>query len=201
MKKIARNDSGGRIPPGQILTDKFPVLTYGPIPAFDSATWDFRLVGLLREERRWTYAEFRALPQSRVVADFHCVTTWSHLDNAWEGVRTLDLIKLVEPMREARHVIIHCDGGYTTNLTIADFLADDVILAHRRNGADLEPGNGFPLRLVVPRLYAWKSAKWVRMIEFSAEDRPGFWEMRGYHNDADPWKEQRFADQSIPRRR
>jgi DMSO/TMAO reductase YedYZ molybdopterin-dependent catalytic subunit len=176
------------------------VLTYGPTPPFNPATWDFRITGLVVEERRWTYQEFRALPQSAVTADFHCVTTWSLLDNAWEGVRTIDLIKLVTLMPEARYALIHCDGGYTTNLAITDFLGADVLLAHRRNGRDLEPGHGFPLRLIVPKLYGWKSAKWVRSVEFSFEDRLGFWERRGYHNHADPWVEERYSTQESPRK-
>ena len=184
-----------RLPPGQTLTDKFPVLSYGPTPRFDRAEWDFRVVGLVEPQLRFNYGEFRALPQSRQVSDFHCVTTWSRFDNAWEGVKVRDLMRLVTLAPQVRFVIVHCDGGYTTNLPLEEFLDEDVILAHRHDGRDLEPDHGWPLRLVVPKLYAWKSAKWVRALEFSDQDRRGFWEVRGYHNHADPWREERYSFQ------
>ena len=184
-----------RLPPGQTLTDKFPVLSYGPTPRFDRAEWDFRVVGLVEPQLRFNYGEFRALPQSRQVSDFHCVTTWSRFDNAWEGVKVRDLMRLVTLAPQVRFVIVHCDGGYTTNLPLDEFLDEDVILAHRHDGRDLEPDHGWPLRLVVPKLYAWKSAKWVRALEFSDQDRRGFWEVRGYHNHADPWREERYSFQ------
>jgi DMSO/TMAO reductase YedYZ molybdopterin-dependent catalytic subunit len=187
-----------RVPPGQFLTDKFPVLSYGPTPRFDPAKWDFRVVGLVEEPLRLSYAEFRGLPQSKQVSDFHCVTSWSRLDNVWEGVKVADLMKRVKFKPEAHFVVLHCDGGYTTNLPLETFLDEDVILAHRVDGQDLHPDHGFPLRAVVPKLYAWKSAKWLRAIEFGAEDRRGFWEVRGYHNDADPWREQRYSFQEDP---
>lgn len=184
-----------RLPPGQTLTDKFPVLSYGPTPRFDRAKWDFRVVGLVEPQLLFNYEEFHALPQSHQVSDFHCVTTWSRFDNAWEGVKVRDLMRLVTLAPQVRHVIVHCDGGYTTNLPLDEFLDDDVILAHRHDGRDLEPDHGWPLRLVVPKLYAWKSAKWVRALEFSDQDRRGFWEVRGYHNHADPWREERYSFQ------
>jgi len=197
--KLSETDQAAeRVPPGQYLTEKFPVLSYGPTPHFNPAKWDFRVIGLVEEPIRLSYEQFRALPQSKQVSDFHCVTTWSRLDNAWQGVRVADLMKLVKLKPEARYVIIHCDGGYTTNLALSDFLGDDVTLALRHDGRDLEPDHGFPLRLVVPKLYGWKSAKWVRTIEFSAEDRRGFWEVRGYHNHADPWTEERYSFQEEP---
>lgn len=199
MGKLSETDQAAeRVPPGQYLTEKFPVLSYGPTPHFNPAKWDFRVIGLVEEPIRLSYEQFRALPQSKQVSDFHCVTTWSRLDNAWQGVRVADLMKLVKLKPEARYVIIHCDGGYTTNLALSDFLGDDVTLALRHDGRDLEPDHGFPLRLVVPKLYGWKSAKWVRTIEFSAEDRRGFWEVRGYHNHADPWTEERYSFQEEP---
>jgi DMSO/TMAO reductase YedYZ molybdopterin-dependent catalytic subunit len=129
------------------------------------------------------------------VSDFHCVTTWSRFDNAWEGVKVRDLMRLVTLAPQVRFVIVHCDGGYTTNLPLDEYLDDDVILAHRHDGRDLEPDHGWPLRLVLPKLYAWKSAKWVRALEFSDQDRRGFWEVRGYHNHADPWREERYSFQ------
>ena len=184
-----------RVPPGQHLVDKLPVLSYGPTPRFNPKKWDFRVFGMVENELRFSYEEFRALPLSRGRADFHCVTTWSKLDNLWEGFRTLDLMGRVRLKPEARHAIVHCDGGYTTNLALAEFVGEDVMLAWRHDGRDLEPDHGWPLRLVVPKLYGWKSAKWVRAIEFTSADRRGFWEVRGYHNHADPWKEERYSFQ------
>jgi DMSO/TMAO reductase YedYZ molybdopterin-dependent catalytic subunit len=194
-KALRIDEAGRRVPPGQYLTEKFPVLSYGPTPRFDPRTWDFRLLGLVEEPLRLSYEEFRALPQSTQMSDFHCVTAWSRLDNRWEGVKAKELMKRVRLKPEARYVVVHCDGGYTTNLALADFLDDDVILAHRHDGRDLEPDHGWPLRLVVPKLYGWKSAKWARALEFTDADRPGFWEVRGYHNHADPWKEERYSFQ------
>jgi DMSO/TMAO reductase YedYZ molybdopterin-dependent catalytic subunit len=194
-KQSIVTSAADRLPPGQTLTDKFPVLSYGPTPRFDPTRWDFRVVGMVEKELRLDYRQFRELPLSRQVSDFHCVTTWSRFDNVWEGVKTLDLVKLVKLSPEARFVIVHCDGGYTTNLPLRAFLDDDVMLAHRHDGRDLEPDHGWPVRLVVPKLYAWKSAKWVRAIEFSDRDRRGFWEVRGYHNHADPWREERYSFQ------
>ncbi|HEY6418759.1 MAG TPA: sulfite oxidase-like oxidoreductase [Candidatus Binataceae bacterium] len=196
MKKpLTAEELRTRVPPGQYLTDKFPVLSFGATPRFNPAKWDFLVFGLVEEPLTFSYEQFRALPQSAEMADFHCVTTWSQLDNRWEGVKVRDLMKLVKLKPEARYVIIHCDGGYTTNLPLSDFLDDDVMLAHRHDGADLHPDHGFPLRLVVPKLYGWKSAKWVRAIEFTDVDRRGFWEVRGYHNHADPWTEERYSFQ------
>jgi len=176
------NELAARVPPGQHLVEDFPVLSYGPTPRFNPQKWDFRVLGLVEEQLRFSYQEFRALPLSRQRADFHCVTTWSKLDNLWEGVRVVDLMTRVRLKPEARYVVVHCDGGYTTNLPLEEFVDEDVMLAWRHDGRDLEPDHGWPLRLVVPKLYGWKSAKWVRAIEFSFEDRRGFWEVRGYHN-------------------
>jgi DMSO/TMAO reductase YedYZ molybdopterin-dependent catalytic subunit len=199
MTKTAKpEDIAARVPPGQTLVENFPVLSYGPAPRFNPKTWDFKVFGLIEEPIRLSYDQFRALPQSKQVSDFHCVTTWSRLDNAWEGVRVADLMALVKLRREARFVVIHCDGGYTTNLPLHEFLDEDVMLAHRHDGADLELDHGFPLRLVVPKLYGWKSAKWVRAVEFVDIDQRGFWEVRGYHNHADPWTEERYSFQEDP---
>jgi DMSO/TMAO reductase YedYZ molybdopterin-dependent catalytic subunit len=184
-----------RVPPGQHLVDNFPVLSYGPTPRFNPKKWDFRVFGMVEDELRFSYEEFSALPLSRQRTDFHCVTTWSKLDNLWEGLRTIDLMARVRLKPEARYVIVHCDGGYTTNLAFAEFVGEDVMLAWRHDGRDLEPDHGWPLRLVVPKLYGWKSAKWVRAIEFTSADRRGFWEVRGYHNHADPWTEERYSFQ------
>jgi DMSO/TMAO reductase YedYZ molybdopterin-dependent catalytic subunit len=194
-KPLVSDELAERIPPGQSLVDKFPVLSYGPTPRFNPQKWDFRVFGIVEEQLRFSYEEFRALPMSRQRSDFHCVTTWSKLDNLWEGVRTVDLMARVRLKPEARYVIVHCDGGYTTNLPLEEFVDEDVMLAWRHDGRDLEPDHGWPLRLVVPKLYGWKSAKWVRAIEFTFEDRRGFWEVRGYHNHADPWTEERYSFQ------
>jgi DMSO/TMAO reductase YedYZ molybdopterin-dependent catalytic subunit len=197
-KILIPEDLENRVPPGQVLTDKFPVLSYGPTPRFDLGRWDFRVFGEVEEPLRLSYEQFRALPQSSQVSDFHCVTTWSRLNNRWEGVKVRDLMKLVKLKPTARFLIVHCDGGYTTNLSVEDFLQDGVMLAHRHDGRDLTPDHGWPLRLVVPKLYGWKSAKWVRAIEFSAENRRGFWEVRGYHNRGEPWAEERYSFQEEP---
>ncbi|HLJ42954.1 MAG TPA: sulfite oxidase-like oxidoreductase [Candidatus Binataceae bacterium] len=189
------DELAARIPPGQHLVEDFPVLSYGPTPRFNPQKWDFRVLGLVEEPLRFSYQEFRALPLGRQRADFHCVTTWSKLDNLWEGVRVADLMTRVRLKPQARYVVVHCDGDYTTNLPLEEFVGEDVMLAWRHDGRDLESDHGWPLRLVVPKLYGWKSAKWVRAIEFSSEDRRGFWEVRGYHNHADPWTQERYSFQ------
>jgi DMSO/TMAO reductase YedYZ molybdopterin-dependent catalytic subunit len=191
------NAPGGknRLPPGQTLVTNFPVLSYGPTPRFNPAKWDFRVMGLVERPLRFTWEEFRAIPGSPEVADFHCVTTWSRYDNHWEGVKARDLARQAGVKPAAKFVFIRCDGGYTTNVALAEFLDDDVMLAWRHDGKELEPDHGGPLRLVIPKLYAWKSAKWVRAIEFCAQDQRGFWEVRGYHNHGDPWGEERYSFQ------
>ncbi len=199
MRKPPVSDElAARVPPGQHLVEDFPVLSYGPTPRFNPQKWDFQVLGLVEEQLRFSHQEFRALPLGRQRADFHCVTTWSKLDNLWEGVRVVDLMTRVRLKPEARYVVVHCDGGYTTNLPLEEFVDEDVMLAWRHDGRDLEPDHGWPLRLVVPKLYGWKSAKWVRAIEFSFEDRRGFWEVRGYHNHADPWTQERYSFQEDP---
>ena len=183
-----------RLPPGQVRTDKWPVLHYGAVPHVDLSTWDFRVHGLVEQPVRWSYDEFLALPQVQVMSDIHCVTRWSRYDNLWQGVSIRDVLRHAKPKPEARYAIVHAEQGYTTNLPLGELDQDDVLLAHRQGGENLTPEHGWPLRLVVPRRYFWKSAKWVRAIEVVAEDRPGFWEQNGYHNDADPWREERFSD-------
>jgi DMSO/TMAO reductase YedYZ molybdopterin-dependent catalytic subunit len=206
MPRIVSPDThrGNRIPPRQVLTHKWPVLHYGPTPYFDplsdnpdawKAHWTFHIWGEV--EQRWgsTYDEFTALPRVEVLADMHCVTRWSKLDNVWEGVATRELIKKVRLLPSARFVMVHCEHGFTTNLPLNDFLGEDCLFAWRHNDQDLEPDHGYPLRLVVPRLYAWKSAKWVRGIELIEADQAGFWESwehGGYHMRGDPWSEERF---------
>jgi DMSO/TMAO reductase YedYZ molybdopterin-dependent catalytic subunit len=184
-----------RVPPGQVLTEKWPVLTYGSTPPFDPATWTFRCFGLVERETTWTWPELLALARVRVTSDIHCVTTWSRLDNAWEGIPLREILKHVAPRPEAKYVLQHAENGYTTNTTLDDLQGDDVVLALKHDGRDLEPDHGGPLRMVVPKLYFWKSAKWLRALEFLDLNPPGFWERNGYHMRADPWLEERYADQ------
>ena len=189
--------SEGRLPPGQSLTEKFPVLTYGPNPPFNEATWDLRVWGEVEREMRWTWQEFLALPTVTITCDIHCVTRWSKFDTVWEGVRFNEFVKLFGVKPTARFVIAHCDYGYTTNLPIEAMMEDDVLLAYKYDGQFLDPDHGFPLRTLVPKRYFWKSAKFLRGLEFSPVDKPGFWEMGGYHNDGDPWKEERYGRRSF----
>ncbi len=182
-----------RVPPGQFVTEKWPVLTYGSTPKFDPKTWTFETFGLVEQPLRLTYEQFLALPRMEETADFHCVTQFSRLNNRWEGVSFREIARLTRPKAEAKFVVAHCDAGYTSNLPLEALIDDDVLLAYRHDGLDLSPEHGWPLRLVVPRRYAWKSAKWLRALEFLPQDRPGFWEVNGYSNNADPWKEERFS--------
>jgi DMSO/TMAO reductase YedYZ molybdopterin-dependent catalytic subunit len=183
-----------RVPPGQFVTEKFPVLTCGETPHIDLAAWEFQVFGLVEQPVRLSYPEFIKLPKAKVVADFHCVTQWSHLNCEWEGVPFMEVARLARPRPETRFAMVHCYGGYTTNLSLEALLEDDVLLAYKMDGRELELGHGWPVRLVVPSRYGWKSAKWVRGIELMAEDMPGFWEARGYHMEGDPFKEQRFHE-------
>ena len=188
-----------RLPPRQSLTHKWPVLHIGEVPPFDPATWDLTVFPrpFVSEVKSFTWPEFSALPRTTVFADMHCVTQWTKLDNLWEGVSTKELQNHVAVDPTAKYVMVHCDYGYSTNMPIADFFAEDCLFALKRNGHDLDPDHGYPVRLVVPRLYAWKSAKWVRGIEFMTEDRPGYWERTengGYHMRGDPWTDSRFRE-------
>jgi DMSO/TMAO reductase YedYZ molybdopterin-dependent catalytic subunit len=183
-----------RLPPGQVRTEKWPVLHYGSVPHVDLATWDFRVDGLVKSPKRWTYEEFLTLPQVKVRSDIHCVTRWSRFDNLWQGVSFREVMRHLEVKAEARFAVIHAEQGFTTNLPLSELEQDDVLFAHIHDGVPLTPEHGWPLRLVVPRRYFWKSAKWVRRIELVGQDRPGFWEQNGYHNLADPWHEERFSD-------
>ena len=181
-----------RLPPGQSLTLKWPVLHTGSVPQFDAARWDFRVAGLVENPIRLSYSEFIALPPAEVTADFHCVTRWSRLDNRWKGVAVRTLLDRAKPLAQARFVLVHGDHDYTANVPLADLLEGDVLLATHHDGHPLTPEHGFPLRLVVPKLYAWKSVKWLRGLQLLGSDQPGFWEQNGYHLYGDPWKEQRF---------
>ncbi len=183
-----------RLPPGQRLTDKWPVLHAGTVPRVDLARWEFRVSGLAVAPARWDWPEFRALPRVRVRSDIHCVTRWSRFDNLWEGVAAAEVLRRAGTRPEARFVVIHAEQGYTTNLPLEALLEPDALLADTHDGEPLAPEHGGPLRLVVPGRYFWKSAKWCRGFELVADDRPGFWERNGYHNDADPWREERFSD-------
>ena len=180
-----------RVPPGQYLTERFPVLTVGPNPDFDLATWDFAVFGEVEQPITLSWDELMALPQVDVTVDIHCVTRWSKLDTVWTGVRARDLLERAKLKPTGTHVMAHCDGGYTTNLPVEALYDDDVLVAHTYDGKPLEHDHGAPLRLLVPKRYFWKSAKFLRRLEVMPEDRQGFWELNGYHNDADPFKEQR----------
>ncbi len=181
------------MPPGQRQTKDWPVLHYGSVPRINPSEWRLRLFGSVERERSLSLAEFQALPQGKVFSDVHCVTGWSRLDNLWEGLPTTSIKNLVKILPEARFVVVHACGDFTTNLSLDDFFQEDVILATRHDGMEISLEHGYPVRLVVPRLYFWKSAKWITGVEFTSEDRPGFWESHGYHNHGDPWKEERYG--------
>ena len=183
-----------RLPPGQVKTEKWPVLHHGSVPTIDLARWDLVLDGLVERPQRWTWDEFQRLPRTQVQSDIHCVTRWSRYDNTWEGVSIREVMALAAPKPEGRFAILHAEAGFTTNLPLSELIQDDVLLADRHDGQPLAPEHGWPLRLVVPRRYFWKSAKWIRRIELVGRDEPGFWERNGYHNEADPWREERFSD-------
>ena len=194
----------GRLPPGQSLTQRFPVLHYGPIPPFRPESWDFQVWGEVEQPLRLSWEEFNQLPRTRVQMDLHCVTRWSKFDMLWEGVAVRTLVEqgLLKIKPNARHVVEHAEYGYTTNLPLRVVLQENFLLATHYDGQPLEPEHGYPLRgmvgaipgradLVTP--YLWKGAKWLRGLEFLSQDQPGFWEQAGYHNDADVWKEERYG--------
>ncbi len=193
----------GRLPPGQSLTQKFPVLHYGPVPRFNPATWDFRVWGQVENEVQWTWEELNQLPRTKVKMDIHCVTRWSKFDTVWEGVSVHTLVQqgIIKLLPSAKFVVQHADYGFTVNLPLQVVLQDNFLLATHFNGEPLTPDHGYPLRGVIGYLpgrddlktpYFWKGAKWLRGLEFLAQDRLGFWEQAGYHNQADVWKEERF---------
>jgi DMSO/TMAO reductase YedYZ molybdopterin-dependent catalytic subunit len=185
------------LPPGQHVPRKLPVLHYGPVPRFDPRSWDLRICGATDSgaEHSWDWDEVSALPHVEVVADLHCVTRFTVPGNRWGGVPAAEVLRRVPPAGSVTHVMIWAAYGYSANVRIADFAADTTLLASHLNGVPLTPEHGYPLRVVVPSLYAWKSVKWVRAIEYLTRDRRGFWEERGYHNTADPWREQRYSYQ------
>jgi DMSO/TMAO reductase YedYZ molybdopterin-dependent catalytic subunit len=193
----------GRLPPGQALTRKFPVLHYGSVPTFNPATWDFRVFGLVEEEKRWTWDEFNQLPRRKVKMDIHCVTRWSKFDTEWEGVPVKDMVDqgIIRLKPGARFVMQHCEYGFTVNAPLSVVLSDVFLLATHYNGLPLDPDHGYPLRGVAGALpgqrsdddrYFWKGGKWLRALEFMAEDRPGFWEQGGYSMSARIWEEERY---------
>ena len=194
MGKQADPAVAARIPPGQYKTDKFPVLHYGSIPSTDLATWDFRVFGEVDSPFTLTWADFKALPRKQVTTDIHCVTRWTKLDTVWEGVAIQEILSRAQVRPGATHVLAHSEQGYTANLPLSVLDDDDVMLADTFDGKPLDPEHGWPLRLFVPKRYFWKSAKWIRGLEFLDHDILGFWERYGYNNSADPWKEERFSE-------
>ena len=192
-KLVERGLDPARLPPGQYLTEKWPVLHAGSVPKTDLATWDFKVFGEVEEPVALTYHELRALPQTEMTIDIHCVTRWSRFDTSFRGVHWRELAKLVRPKPSAHFVVAHAEQGFTTNVPLAALQDDEALIAWEADGQPLEPEHGWPLRLVVPSRYFWKSAKWLRGLELLTTDQPGFWERYGYHNDADYWQEQRYS--------
>jgi DMSO/TMAO reductase YedYZ molybdopterin-dependent catalytic subunit len=187
-----------RLPPGQYIPRGWPVLHYGPVPKFRPERWDFRLFGATDSERTLSWEEFSALPTVETRSDFHCVTKFSTLDNDWRGVATATILQLAAPQPDVSHVVVWAEYGYSANMRLADFADSQALFATHHNGAPLPPDHGYPVRLIVPHLYAWKGPKWARGVEYVTRDRRGFWEERGYHNVGDPWLEQRYSYQELP---
>ncbi len=196
-RKRAEGVAADRLPPGQYIPRGWPVLHYGPVPAFKPDTWDLKVFGETAsgEQTRWTWPQFGHLPRTEVHADFHCVTKFSVLDSTWRGVSTATLLELAPPATDVTHVLVWAEYGYSANMTLRDFSDARALFVTHRDGQQLTAEHGYPLRLVVPHLYAWKGPKWVRGLEYLTADRRGFWEERGYHNRADPWREQRYSYQ------
>lgn len=186
-----------RLPPGQVLTDRFPILHEGDVPSYDLDTWTLRIFGEVNEVKEISYAELMKLPKTQIKADIHCVTRWSKFDTEWEGISVRDLLKALDVKPQAEFAMIHADHDYETNLPAQTLLADNALLAYSFQGAPLTPKHGWPLRLVIPSLYFWKSAKWIRGIEYITEDRHGYWERLGFHNEAEPFAEQRFSGEDL----
>ena len=193
QKLVERGLDPARLPPGQYLTEKWPVLHAGTVPHTDLATWDFRVFGEVEQPLALTYDELRELPPAEVTVDIHCVTRWSRFDASFRGVHWRELAKLARPKPSARFAVAHAEQGFTSNVPLSLLQEDESLVAYEADGEPLTPEHGWPLRLVVPQRYFWKSAKWLRALELTPTDRPGFWERYGYHNDADYWKEQRYG--------
>ncbi len=185
-------DLKDRVPPGQSLTNGFPVLTYGDTPPVSTEAWQLKVWGCATDQT-FSWNDMMAMPQSEFTADFHCVTTWSKLDVQWTGVKVTDFMEQIELKKSATHVMLHCYGSYTTNLTLEDFVRPENFFAHTLFGEPLPPDHGGPMRVVVPHLYAWKSAKWVNGLEFLNHEELGFWERNGYHRRGEPWAVERYA--------
>jgi len=192
-KLVERGLDPARLPPGQYFMEKWPVLHAGTVPKTDLATWDFKVFGEVAEPIALTYEDLQALPRAEITTDIHCVTRWSRFDTSFGGVHWRELAKLVRPKPSAHFVVAHAEQGFTANVPLAGIEADDAVIAWEADGEPLTPEHGWPLRLVVPSRYFWKSAKWLRGLELRSTDQPGFWERYGYHNDADYWKEQRYG--------
>ena len=198
-QKYDRTPAGleSRVPPGQYVTEKFPVLHYGDVPHYGDVetNWDLHIWGAIEQPTRFSFPEFRALPTVDVTLDIHCVTRWSKLDTTWTGVRFREFLEHIPALLpDARHVLAHCEYGFTANVPLEILMDDNALLAYKFDGAELTPEHGYPLRLLVPKKYFWKSAKWLRGLEFLTQDRLGFWERYGYNNHADPWLEERYSD-------
>ena len=193
ITQIKHSNEAKQSPPGQFITDRFPILTFGTTPAIELADWKFDISGEIQQNLSLNWSRFLALAPLTINAEFHCVTQWSKLQNQWIGVSFKTIAELVDINYEAQFVMIHCYGGYSTNLPLDILMENDVLFAHTHQGEPLDRNHGGPLRLVVPKRYGWKSAKWVNGIEFMKEDAPGFWEVRGYHMNGDPWKEERWG--------
>jgi len=182
-----------RLPPGQHLVRNWPILDLGQTPNVAREVWRLDITGVVEFPTSWTWHDLISAPQTHKVSDIHCVTSWSRYDNNWDGVTTHDLMEAVQPKPDATHVLLTSNDGYTTNLSLEDFSSPEALLVHSWEGQPLPLDHGGPVRLVVPHLYFWKSAKWLRRIEFATADHPGFWEVRGYHNHGDPWREERYS--------
>jgi len=197
LKRVTRRPDtmDQRVPAGQFVTDKFPVLHYGPVPKVDLANWNFRVFGLVEKPVTLDWPGFRGLPETTLTRDIHCVTRWSKFDTTWSGVLWRDFLRVldIQPQPEATHVMFHCEYDYTTNVALDVLDDDDTMFAWSYDGKPLPLEHGWPLRALVPKRYFWKSAKWIRGVEFMAGDRAGFWEMNGYHMEGDPWREERFG--------
>ena len=193
QKLVERGLDPARLPPGQYLTEKWPVLHAGSVPDTDLATWDFKVFGEVERSLTLTWAELQKLPSTESTVDIHCVTRWSRFDTSFRGVHWSELAKLVEPKPHARFVVAHAEQGFTSNVPLEALEDENALIAYEADGEPLAPDHGWPLRLVVPSRYFWKSAKWLRALELRTTDQPGFWERYGYHNDADYWREERYG--------
>ncbi|RCW71921.1 sulfite oxidase-like oxidoreductase [Saliterribacillus persicus] len=193
-KTPPRNEKyGDRLPPGQTLTKKFPILHEGEVPEYDMNTWSLRVFGEVEDEKTFSYDDLMKMPQTTIVRDIHCVTRWSKFDNTFTGVKFSDFLKALNIKDNVKHVMVYGDQDYESNIPLEDLLHDDILIAHSYENEPLTPQHGYPFRLIVPHLYFWKSVKWITAIEFLEEDRPGFWERNDFHNYGDPYKEERFS--------